>query len=110
MPPHPATFVKKSVCERVGLYSLDYKISSDYEMSVRFLLVHGLSFSPMNRVLVKMRTGGVSTAGIKSRFLLNKEIVKACKVNGVYTNLMLVLSKIPFNLLELFHRPSERLG
>jgi glycosyltransferase involved in cell wall biosynthesis len=109
MPAHTATFVKKSVYDLVGLYSLEFKISSDYEMFVRLLLVHKLCFSRIDKVLVRMRTGGVSTAGIKSSLLLNKEIVKACRKNSIYTNLMFVLSKIPFKLLEKFYRPSERL-
>ncbi|OQY15941.1 MAG: glycosyl transferase [Desulfobacteraceae bacterium 4572_35.1] len=109
MPPHPATFIKKRAYDQFGLYSLGFKISSDYEMFVRLLLVHKLSFSRINKVLVRMRTGGVSTAGIKSRLLLNKEIVRACRKNGIYTNLLFVLSKLPFKLMELFYRPSERL-
>jgi glycosyltransferase involved in cell wall biosynthesis len=107
MPPHPATFIKKCAYDQVGLYSLDFKISSDYEMFVRLLLVHKLRFSRMNKVLVRMRMGGVSTAGMKSSLLLNKEIVQACRRNGVYTNLVFVLFKIPFKLMELFRRPSR---
>ncbi|MDA3834764.1 MAG: glycosyltransferase family 2 protein [Spirochaetales bacterium] len=109
MPAHPATFIKKHAYDQIGFYSLDFEISSDYEMFVRLLLVHKLRFSRMNKVLVRMRMGGVSTAGIKSRLLLNKEIVRACRGNGVYTNLLFVLSKFPFKLMELFHRPSEQL-
>ena len=107
MPAHPATFIKRHAYYRVGSYSLEFKISSDYEMFVRLLLVNKLSFSRINKVLVRMRTGGVSTAGIRSRLLLNKEIVQACRKNGIYTNLLFVLSKLPFKLLEMFHRPSE---
>ena len=109
MPPHPATFIKKRAYDQVGLYSLDFKISSDYEMFVRLLLVQHLSFSRIDNVLVRMRTGGVSTAGIKSNLLLNKEIVQACRKNGVYTNLLFVLSKLPFKLMELLRKPSEQL-
>jgi glycosyltransferase involved in cell wall biosynthesis len=109
MPAHTATFIKMRVYDLVGLYSLEFKISSDYEMFVRLLLVHKLCFSRIDKVLVRMRTGGVSTAGIKSSLLLNKEIVKACRKNSIYTNLMFVLSKIPFKLLEKFYRPSVRL-
>lgn len=107
MPPHPATFIKKSVYEKVGLYSLDYKISADYEMFVRLLMVHGLRYSILNRFLVRMRSGGVSTCGLKSKIILNIEIVKACRSNGIYTNLLFILSKIPFKLLELFRKPQR---
>jgi glycosyltransferase involved in cell wall biosynthesis len=105
MPPHPATFFKRAAYEQVGLYSIDYKISADYELFVRMLMVHKLSYTRINKVLVRMRAGGISTAGIKSSLLLNTEIVKACKKNGVYTNLFFVLFKIPFKFLELLKKP-----
>jgi len=105
MPPHPATFVRKSAYERVGKYRLDMRIAADYDMFVRWLLVAGLKWQYLDRVLVRMRAGGVSTSGIRSSIRLNREIVRACRDNGVYTNLLLVLSKIPFKLLELIRRP-----
>ena len=105
MPPHPATFVRKSAYERVGKYRLDMRIAADYDMFVRWLLVAGLKWKYLDGVLVRMRAGGVSTSGIRSSIRLNREIVRACRDNGVYTNLLLVLSKIPFKLLELIRRP-----
>jgi len=110
MPPHPATFVKKKAYDLVGSYSQDLIISADYEMFVRLLLVNKLRYSRINKILVRMRTGGVSTAGMKNRLLLNREIVQACRQNGVYTNLLFVLSKLPFKLLELVFKAGGRVG
>lgn len=105
MPPHPATFVRAGAYKEIGPYSVEYKISADYEMFVRLLLVHRYKFSRLDKVLVRMRAGGVSTSGIKSSLHLNKEIVHACRRNGIYTNIFMVLSKIPFKLLEYVRRP-----
>lgn len=105
MPAHPATFVRASALERVGDYRLDMRISADYEMFVRWLLVEKLDWKYLPSVLVRMRSGGVSTSGVKSSIRLNREIVRACRDNGIYTNLLFVLSKIPFKLLELVRRP-----
>ncbi|MEI5639551.1 MULTISPECIES: glycosyltransferase family 2 protein [unclassified Pseudoalteromonas] len=105
MPPHPATFIKKSVYDRFGLYKINYKISADYEVFVRFLLVNKVRFKYVSKTLVRMRDGGVSTSGLKSSITLNKEIVMACKENGVYTNLFILMLKLPFKLLELLKRP-----
>jgi glycosyltransferase involved in cell wall biosynthesis len=107
MPPHPATFIRQQAYQSVGLYALDYKISADYEMFVRMLLVKRLNFTRLDKVLVRMRAGGVSSAGIRSNIRLNAEIVKACRTNGIYTNIALVLTKIPFKLLELIRKPSK---
>lgn len=106
MPPHPATFVRKEAYDRCGLYSLRYKIAADYEMFVRWLLKHKLRYRRIDRVMVRMRAGGVSTSGLKSSLLLNREIVGACRLNGVYTNLGLVLTKLPFKVLEFVRRPA----
>ncbi|MFB2704996.1 MULTISPECIES: glycosyltransferase family 2 protein [Marinobacter] len=107
MPPHPATFVRKSAYERVGKYRLDMRIAADYDMFVRWLLVAGLKWKYLDKVLVRMRAGGVSTSGFRSSIRLNREIVRACRDNGVYTSLLFVLSKIPFKLLELIRRPGQ---
>lgn len=107
MPPHPASFIKRSLYDQVGNYSLDYKIAADYELFVRILMKYKISYSRIDKVLVIMRAGGISTSGLKSSYLLNSEIVKACKNNDIYTNLLFVLSKTPFKLLEFFKRPKE---
>ena len=86
------------------------KISADFEMFVRWLGKAKLNYRWLNRVVVRMRAGGVSTDGLKSSLVLNREIVRACRENGLYTNLLLVLTKIPFKLLELKRRPKPVSG
>ncbi len=107
MPPHPATFIRKSVYSSLGLYSLDYKISADYDLFVRMLLLRGLKYYRLDKTLVKMRTGGVSSSGLLSNVRLNLEIVRACRRNGVYTNVFFLLGKIPFKLVELIRKPKN---
>lgn len=107
MPPHPGTFIRSTVYRDVGPYSLLYKISADYEMFVRLLLGKRLQYSHINQVLVRMRSGGVSTSGVRSSLRLNREIVQACRRNGIYTNLLMVLSKIPFKLMEFVKRSTS---
>jgi len=51
-----------------------------------------------------MRLGGASTSGIKSNYILNKEIIRACRENDIYTNWAMVLSKYPRKIVELFHK------
>lgn len=104
MPPHPATFIRKSAYDAIGPYGMAYRIAADYEMFVRALLVNSIRFARIDKVMVRMRAGGVSTSGLRSSLALNREIVTACRSNGIYTNLALVLSKIPFKLLELVRR------
>lgn len=107
MPPHPGTFIKLKAYKQVGKYRTDLKIAADYEFFIRLFLTHNASYKFIDKVIVRMRTGGASTEGLKSSIRLNREIVAACRDNGVYTNLALVLSKLPFKLRELRKRSKE---
>jgi glycosyltransferase involved in cell wall biosynthesis len=104
MPAHPTFFVKKEVYDKYGVFKINYKIAADYELLVRFLAKNKINYSYIKKPIVKMRTGGASTSGIKSNYILNKEIIKACKENDIYTNWLMVLSKYPTKILELFRR------
>lgn len=107
MPPHPGTFVRRQAYEKVGLYRLDYRISADYEMFVRLLIIARLPYRRIDKVLVHMRPGGLSTSGLRSTIALNREIIRACVENGLYTNWLFILPKVPFKLLEFVRRPRE---
>lgn len=101
MPAHPTFLAKRSLFDRAGPFSLDYKIAADYELLIRMLWVQRASYAYLPKPLVRMRAGGVSTSGLAHSWLLNREIVRACRANGIYTNLAMVLTKVPLKLLEL---------
>jgi hypothetical protein len=93
MPAHPTFFVRKKYFEEIGYYKTDYQIAADFELLMRFLQVHKLSYCYLPLDLVKMRTGGKSTQSWKSNYLLNREIIRACKENDIYTNLFILSLK-----------------
>lgn len=107
MPAHPTFLAKRALFDKWGLYSLNYCIAADFEMIVRLLYKAKVSYSYLPEVVVKMRTGGVSTKGLRSSWILNNEIVRACRENGLKTSLPRVLMKIPAKLLEYIYRPKS---
>lgn len=104
MPAHPTFFVKKEIYERYGYFKTDYKIAADYELLTRFLAKYSVSYYYLQMPIVKMRLGGVSTTGFKSNYILNKEILRACRENGIYSNWLMVLSKYPKKILGLLKK------
>lgn len=104
MPAHPALFLRKSVYDQYGLYKTDYKIAGDYEFVARAFSGNKLKHRHLPEVLVRMREGGVSTGGLKNTLLLNQEVLRACKENGIKTNWLKILSKYPAKILERFVR------
>ena len=101
MPAHPTFFTYRKYFDQLGYYKTNYKIAADYELLVRFLYVHRLKSKYLPLDFMKMRTGGASTASIKSNILLNEEIVRACKENGIWTCYPLLLLKYLVKIFEL---------
>lgn len=104
MPAHPTLFLRRQVYERFGLFRTDYRIAGDFELVARMFHGGTLSYRHVPEVLVRMRTGGVSTGGWRNTILLNQEVLRACRENGIPTSLPKVLSKYPAKLLEFLHR------
>ena len=100
MPAHPSFYCKRDVFDKSGLYRLDYKIGSDYEMMVRLFRKHKISSRYVPKDFVTMRTGGASNSNLQSRLTLIKEDVKACRDNGIYTNELFICLKFLYKIFE----------
>lgn len=104
MPAHPTLFLRRQVYERFGTFRTDYRIAGDFELVARMFHGGTLRYRHLPEVLVRMRTGGVSTGGWRNTILLNREVLRACRENGIPTSLPKILSKYPAKLLEFLHR------
>ena len=107
MPAHPTLFLKENVYKTHGYFKTDYRIAADFEYSARIFGKAKISYHYLPKVMVKMRTGGVSTRNLKSNWILNKEIFKACRENNIDTNILKILSKYPQKLMGLINSKSK---
>jgi len=101
MPAHPSFYMKRECYEKFGLFALDYKIASDYDLLIRYLYKEKIKYKYLKKDFVTMRTGGISTENFYSRVTLNKEIVKACRKYGIYTNMFMLSLKYLYKIFEL---------
>lgn len=101
MPAHPTFFTYKENFEKYGYYQYDYHIAADYELLIRHLYTNHVPAKYIPVDFMKMRTGGRSTNGWKANVLLNKEIVRACKENGIWTCMPLLFLKYFIKVFEL---------
>ena len=104
MPAHPALFLSRAVVQRVGRFKTNYFIAGDYEFIVRVFHGHEVRYRHLPDVLVSMQTGGASTGGFGAKLRLNREVLRACRENGLQTNILKILAKYPAKLLEFLHR------
>ncbi len=99
MPPHPTFFTYKEHYQKLGGYDTRLRISADYELMLRFLYRHRLSVCYLPKVLVRMRTGGMSNASFRQRWRANQEDHLAWAFNGLksgpFALWMKPLRKIP---------------
>jgi len=103
MPAHPTFFVKKEVYNRYGVFRTDLKIGADFDILVRFLYTHKISYSYIQEILVKMRVGGVSTS-FSSIWVNTLEQLQVCRDNKIDTNIFKILMKYPTKLLGLIKK------
>lgn len=101
MPAHPALFLSRAVVRRVGHFRTDYRIAGDFEYVVRAFQDPAMCYRHLPEVLVHMQTGGVSTGGWRAKIRLNREVLRACRENGLRSNMLMIMSKYPAKLLEL---------
>lgn len=105
MPAHPTFFVRKHYFDELGYYDTEYKIQSDFELTMRFLEIHRLNSVYLPNIMIKMRMGGVSNNSISNIIKGNIESYKACKKNNlnvpIYFHLIKILSRIP----QFWRRP-----
>ena len=98
MVPHPSFYVRRECFERLGGYSLDYRICADFELELRYLYLAKLKAVYLPECVVVMRMGGASTAGWRSNVEINREDLRALRANGVWSCLPLIYLKYLFKI------------
>jgi glycosyltransferase involved in cell wall biosynthesis len=102
MPAHTTFFCRKVLFERLGYYRTDYRIAADFELLLRFIYLNKIKCKYISEPLVIMRAGGISNKNYRSRFLLNREILRACRTNGLITFLPLIYMKYFLKIFDYF--------
>lgn len=104
MPAHPTLFLRRDVFDRHGPYKTDYRIAGDFELVARVFKDGKIRYRYLPEVLIRMRSGGISTGGWRNTLLLNQEVMRACRENGIRTSWPRLLSKYPLKMLEFLQK------
>lgn len=97
MPPHPTLYLRRAVFERLGLYDTSYRIAGDYEAILRYCTRGNLRLGYIARVMVQMRSGGLSNRDIGHILRKSREDYRAIrhhKIGGAGTLLRKNITKI----------------
>jgi hypothetical protein len=92
--------MRKSVIDKVGLYNPKFKIAGDFEYFIRLFKNFENSAVYIPKILTLMSLGGKSALNIKNQIIINSEILHACKINSINTNLLFICFRYPIKIKE----------
>lgn len=98
-PPHPTLYVKKDIYNKYGNYNINYKIAADLDFMYR-IINNNVNLKYIDSYFVKMRTGGLSTNGLKGYYKNFKESYKVLKNNNRKFPLLTNIYRIYDNLIK----------
>ena len=81
-PPHPTLYLKRKVYDDIGYFNINYRIAADLDIMMR-IIKRNYKFYYIKDYLVKMRSGGASTNGLKGYLKNLKEANVVLKNNDV---------------------------
>ncbi len=108
MPPHPTTFFKKDLFKEFGLYTTRYKVVGDFDFFVRLFFSRRIAYSYINRVMVRMRVGGLSNMGADSKRTIRHEITMSLRKNRVWSPAFLQWFRYVIRVWEMVNKPGVK--
>jgi len=106
MPAHASTLLKKSLYDNYGNYSLNFKIVSDFNLFVK-IFNRNIKWKYLDRISVKVRSGGVSDSGFVGKLSMALEIRRSLKNNKLRTLIIFQLLRYFIRLIELIAKPKK---
>lgn len=98
MPAHPSFYISRELIARCGFYETHFYTAADYEFMTRYLYHHKVEANYLPKLIVKMRTGGMSNGNFARRLRANRRDYLAMKKNN-----------IPFALIVSILKPLRKI-
>jgi hypothetical protein len=85
------------------LYNTNYLIAADFDIFVRFIKKEKIPVKILNKLITRMKTGGISGKNFKAYLVSTFEILRSLKINNVSSNIVYSLLRIPKKLFQFFN-------
>ena len=97
LPLHTTVFIKRDLFAKLGYYDEAYKIASDSDLLVRYLYRKDVKIGYLDRYVVKMRMGGLSTDA-KRRWQMMEEDLRMYRTNHFEPAFMTKICKMSWKV------------
>ena len=97
LPLHPTVYIRREPISLYGLYDESYKIASDSDFLVRYLWEKRLRVEYLDRYVVRMRMGGLSTGRDRRKQMWREDVrmYNSHGFSGIPEKLMKIAWKVP---------------
>lgn len=99
MPPHPTFYVQRMLVQRLGGFDTRFRVAADYDFMLRYLNTPRMKVSYLPRVMVRMKTGGVSgdrsVQAVLRRNVESYKVLRKNRLGGVAALFWKSLRKLP---------------
>jgi hypothetical protein len=109
--PHPATFIKRELFQKIGLYNENYKIASDVEFFIKAISIERSSYKHLNYPITKFDINGISSTQYSisqgERRLINEKYFPS--ILKLHNELVEVKKQLQFYNKFIFFRILQKL-
>lgn len=97
LPLHTSCYVSKRIIDQKGFYNETYRIASDSDFLLRLLMPGDLNVTYLNKFIIKMRMGGLSTDKSRRReiWLEDEKIYSSHGLSPSLSKIEKVIWKLP---------------
>ncbi|HIF9174737.1 TPA: glycosyltransferase [Photobacterium damselae] len=93
---HQAIYYPTKILKNINGYSLQYKISADFDLTWR-CFIHGVHFQYLDEIVANCELGGVSC---QNGIISYKDRIKSFKNSKAYTYMIILILKYPLFFLK----------
>ena len=107
LPLHPTVYIKRDCYNKLGFYDESYTIAADTDLLVRYLYDAHLNVCYLNKYIVQMRMGGLSTDNNRRKQMRKEDIMLYRKHNLHPAHLIKLLKmawKVPQFISAMLHK------
>lgn len=104
MPAHPTLFIKRIYFDLYGNYAVNLGTAADYELILRFLYTHRLKAVFLDKLMVNMRTGGLSNGSLLNLYHALRYDYKAMRFHQIPSPIIAITFKKIRKLRQFFWR------
>ncbi|MFZ1678240.1 MAG: glycosyltransferase family 2 protein [Saprospiraceae bacterium] len=102
LPPNTAFFIKKNSLLPHDKFNIRFKYAADYELNYRLLEKYRLKSVYLPEILVKMRSGGISNAGIKNIYKSLKDCYDVLLFHNVKHPFIYIVNTMFYRLKQIY--------